>query len=471
MTSYVANALLSLVSVTLVVRHLGVAEFGRYATALSVISITVAILEGGLMWMAVREYTIRRGDSRTELMQDLLGLRIVLTAVAAALAIAFAFVAGYDTQLFLGALLATIGTAALALQPMMSVALQAQLRWGTVSLIDLAAQATRVACLVVLVAAGAGLVPLLAAGIPSAAVGIALTASVSRGTRLAPRFRFARWGALIREQLPFAATIAVGSVYPRLTLVVLQLTASPLQTGYFATSFRVMESLVVIPVMLVGAVFPIMTRSAHDDRERNKFVVGRALEVAFIGGTLLTLGTVLGASFIIDVIVGARGEGSVSVLQIQSLVLIGAFLAQAAGFGLLSIRRYRTLLRSSTVALVTSVVLTVVLGSTSLGARGAGIAAVATEVVLAAQLIVAARRCYGGLGVSRRVLVGVPVAAAIALLTLLLPIPAVTRVVIALPAYLGVLRFMGAIPQQVLDSITPASGIRRGPPAPTGTAP
>src|SRR3989440_3755612 len=226
---YAAGILLSLVSATLVIRHLGVAQFGRYVTTVSVVTISASLLEGGVMWMAVREYTLLKGSERDAVMRDLLGLRLVLTITAAVGAIGFGLVAGYDRVLLLGTCVAAAGVCIHALQPLLSVPLQFELRWKTLTLVDLGTQVVRVAFLVILVSIGAGLIPLLAAAIPAAVFSLSCTAALTRGTLpRRPRFHPARWAHLLREQLPFAAAVAIGSVYFPLPGVVLQLVASRL---------------------------------------------------------------------------------------------------------------------------------------------------------------------------------------------------------------------------------------------------
>ena len=450
---YAAGILLSLVSATLVVRHLGIEQFGRYVTTVALVTICMSLLEGGVMWMAVREYTVRQGRDRDLVMRDLLGLRLALTLFAAGVAIVFALIAGYDHVLLLGTAVAAAAVSIQALQPLISVPLQVELRWSTLTLIDLGTQVVRVAGLLILVSVGAGLVPLLAAAIPSAVFSMLVTGAVARGAvPREPAFHPKRWKALVREQLPFAVVVAIGSVYFRLTVVVLQLIAPRIQTGYFATSYRVIEVLIMVPVLLVAAIFPILSRSAHEDSERHAYVVGKALEVALIAGVLLVLCVFLGAGFIIDVIAGARGHGSIRVLEIQSFALLGTFIAQTAGFALLSMRRYRPLLLMSLTTLVANVVLTLVLGSAH-GAQGAAVGAVAAEVLLALGLLAALRRAHANLALSPRVVLTLLPAAAAAAATLALPVPSVARVAIAVPLYLAIMLAAGAIPAPVIAAI------------------
>src|SRR3954452_15354181 len=75
---YVAGLLLGLISVPLLIRHLGVADFGHYVTVQSIFAIAVGLTEGGLVSVAVREYSTRSGADRERTMRNLLGMRLVL---------------------------------------------------------------------------------------------------------------------------------------------------------------------------------------------------------------------------------------------------------------------------------------------------------------------------------------------------------------------------------------------------------
>src|SRR5207247_2152627 len=93
--AYVGGLLVGLASTPLVVRHLGATNFGRYTTVASLIFIVTALTEGGLAALGLREYSTGGVELRRDLIRNLLGLRIILVAIATVLATGFAIVAGY----------------------------------------------------------------------------------------------------------------------------------------------------------------------------------------------------------------------------------------------------------------------------------------------------------------------------------------------------------------------------------------
>ena len=382
--SFAGSLIIGLASAPLLVRHLGEIEFGRYSTALAVIAIVAGLTEGGVTTVALRELSVTKEPAEARrLMSDLLGLRIVLSTAGLAVAVAFTAVAGYGQTLTLGVLLAGVGMILAATQGLLAVVLQSRLRFGWAALIELARGIVGIGLIVVLVLVGQGTIEFLAVAIPVGAMALALTVPLVRGqTSLRPAFAPRRWLALLREVLVIALAVAVYALYFRVTLLVTSLVSTADETGYFAISFRLMEALIGIPILLIGAAFPIISRSARDDRERFEYATRRIYELSLFLGGLMALGLLLSAPFAIEVLVGTSDHPSVEVLQIQSVALAAGFVVAATSFPLLGMRRHRELLVANSVALLLAAVLALALAP-SLGAVGAAIAAVTADFVLA----------------------------------------------------------------------------------------
>jgi O-antigen/teichoic acid export membrane protein len=380
--AYVLGIVLSLGSAPLLIHHLGVAQFGRYVTVVSLMNLVAGVTEGGLNAIALREYATAEGRARAEAMRALLGLRLTLSVGGVAVGVAFALAAGYDSPLVVGAVGAGVGVVLQAVQTLLTVPLQAQLRFGWTALLDLVRQAVAVALIVVAVLAGAGLVPFLWITVPAGVVALGLTVWLVRGdVPLAPAWRREVWWPLLRDTLPFTAAVAVNVVYFRVTILVMSLQASATETGYFATSFRVVEVVLGLPALVIGAAYPILARAARDDAERFGYAMRRILDLGFLFGAWLATNLVVGAALAIDLLAGGAAEPAVPVLRIQGLALAATGVAVGAGYGLLTLRRHAAMLWTNGAALVTAVVLTLALVPGS-GAEGAAVATLSAEVVL-----------------------------------------------------------------------------------------
>src|SRR5690349_5567460 len=84
---YVAGIALSIAAVPLLIRHLGVADYGRYVTVISLVTIVQGVTDVGLGQIGVREYSTRSGPEGAQLMRNLLGVRIALTTAGVIIAV------------------------------------------------------------------------------------------------------------------------------------------------------------------------------------------------------------------------------------------------------------------------------------------------------------------------------------------------------------------------------------------------
>lgn len=450
---YVATIGLALISVPLLIRHLGIAAFGRYTTVIALVTIVSGLTDAGLVNIALREWASRAGDDRARLMRSLLGIRIELSAGGILIALIFAVLAGYDRTLVLGTVVAAAGMMLQALTNILTVSLQGQLRFGWATIIMVVRQVVSVALIVALVLAGAGLLPLLAVGLAASLVTLVLAAALVRGEMpLTPQLGDAQWWPLVRDTLPYGAAIAVNTLYFRITIIAMSLIAAAQQTGYFATSFRVIEVLIGVPALAIGAAFPILSRSAREDRDRFAYATKRIVELAVIAGIGLSLVVALSAPLVVRVLGGAAAAPAASVLQIQAVALAATFLTVACAFVLLSLRRHTVLLVANGVALLANVALTILLVPVD-QARGAAIAAVGAEICLALGLLAVLVRTRVA-SLRLRSLAAVAIAGTAGAAPLLASgLAPILRTLTGMAIYAGMLAILGLLPPELAHAI------------------
>jgi O-antigen/teichoic acid export membrane protein len=253
------------------------------------------------------------------------------------------------------------------------------------------------------------------------------------------------------------------AVYFRLTIILMSLIATPTETGYYATAFRVLEVLLLLPGLLVGTMLPILARAARDDRSRHRYALERLYEATVVIGGLITIMVALGAPLAMEILTGHSKSPSVVVLQIQSVALGASFVGASWQYGLLSLGKYRTLLISSFLPLIVSCTLTLTLVP-GLGARGGAIAVTGGEMVLLALGYLFIQRADPELRFAPGVLVKVGLVGGLAACLLLVPgLSSIVRVAIGTVVYaLGVV-VLKAIPPEIAQAMRPGRGARHEP--------
>lgn len=451
---YVASAIVSLLSVSLLIRHIGVVDFGHYVTVVSLVTLAATLSDAGLTTLAIREYTVREPSQRDRLMANLLGLRLVLTVIGVLGAAAFATVAGYETRLVIGTLVAGAGILLVVVQGTYAVPLTSMLRLGSVTALDLARQIATTALTVALVIAGGTLLGFLALPIPVGFAVLIVTQWLVRGQMpMTPRADLDEWRALLKSIVPIALAVTVAAIYFRVTIIVMSLVASEQQTGYYASAYRVLEVVVLLPGLIVGSVFPVLARAARDDTSRLTYAVQRLSEVMMIGGGWIALSVVLGADFAIEVLAGGASDPSVPVLQIQGIAIGVVFVATAWSFGMLSLGLYGAVLRITTVGLAIVITLTLVLVP-HLEAQGAAIAIVVGDTTQTLLSFLVLRRSGARIRFPTGTWLRVMMACGLGLLTALVPgLSSLARTLIGTVIYFATILALRGMPDELMHAL------------------
>jgi O-antigen/teichoic acid export membrane protein len=433
-------------------RHLSVADFGRYTIVLSLITIVGALTDLGLTGVGVRQSAVGDQAERERIVRNLLGIRLTTSTIGILLTCAFGVAVGYPAVLIEGTAIAGLGLLMLVTLDSYTIPLQVGLRLGWTAGLDLLRQSMQTLVVVVLVLTGASLLPFTGAQLPGAAAAALLAALLIRHrTRLRPAFDRAQWRHMARELIPYAAASAIGAVYFRVEIVVLSLVSSETQTGLFSAAFRITEVVVGIPWLVASSALPVIARAAENDRERLAYALRQMFRASLVAGVGIAVAIALGAKFALDIVAGPHYNGSVGVLRIQAATVAFTFLVTQWGFALLALKQMRALLISNALALITAIGTTVVLGNID-GARGASLALVGAEAVLALAYAVSLARISDELRVRLGTLPRVALAAAAAIAAgVLSHASSLPATIIGAVVYVVALGLTGGLPPELWE--------------------
>jgi O-antigen/teichoic acid export membrane protein len=451
---YVITTLVALLGIALVTRHLGVVDFGRFQTVMSLITMVATVADAGMANLGVREYAQRPSEERERLMRSLLGLRLALTVAGVGVATLIALSVGYDWELLVGTVLAGLGLALTVVQTTLTIPLAAGLRNVAIAALDLLRQLVTVCGYALLVAIGAGVAAFLGVTIPVGVVLVVVAAILVRGhIPLRPAFKLGEWVVLLRATVAFAMATAVGTIYLYTSQVLTAAVTDGHETGLFSASFRVFVVVASVPGLLILVAFPLLSRAARDDRERLSYAVHRLFDTTSLLGLAAAIGLVVGAPTIIDIMAGTGYREAVPALRIQGATLLASFALAPIGFALLSLHAHRAILVANAAALAVMLCAVGALAS-AFGAEGAAIGTVVGEWSLAIGYFLGLRRTASEVipGFDRAMR-GLIVAAPCTALALVPGTPAWVLASLALVVYTLLLVVVRAVPHELVEVI------------------
>jgi O-antigen/teichoic acid export membrane protein len=388
--------LLGVASSLILLRYLGVVDYGRYGTVLALIAIASGLADAGLTVVGSRELALRApGDERRRLVALMMGLRLVLAVAFVGAALVVGLAASYDDTMLAGVALAGLGAILLAAQVTIALPLSVELRNARLTVSELVKQVILVAGIAACAALGAGLVWFFAVQVAIGLGSLALLPLlVGRGAIVAPRWDAAEMKEFARKALPIAGALVLTVAYVRLLVVLCSVLTNDFETGLFVTSARIVEMLGGVALLISGVVLPVASVAARDDRGRLEYVLARTTEVSLMLGALIALVFVIAAEPVVVLLGGGEFADAAPILRIQAPAVMTIFLVQAWAAFLVADDHRRDLLRCVLTGLAAVAVLGVVLIPLA-GAEGAAAAAVGADVVYATAVFLAIRRLPG----------------------------------------------------------------------------
>ena len=458
----IGGAAVGVATAALLLRHLGVAESGRYVTVISLLAIPVTVADVGLNVSASRWLALRGPEDRNTLIANVLGQRLLLMPAAVLAAIAFAAIAGYPSAMVAGTAIAGAGFFVVALANALLLRLTVELRNAGLALVDFVRQAVTFVGVAALVALGASLTPFFAVQVLVGVCVVALLpALIGRHALVRARFDRGEQRMLLSSALPLALALALGQLYFRLVIVVMSLVSSPEQTGYFGGSLRAIEAPIGISVLVAGVALPLLSAAARDDRERLRYAIGGLGQGAIVAGVLVVLVAVRAAEPLMALIGGEAFRPAGAVLRIQVGMLLFNALYQIWTMALLALNRQRELIAVNALALVGLAAFAAALVP-PLGARGGAIASVLGDALLACLIYWRVHARLGRVMVPAAFLARVLAAAALACVPLLIAgLPDLAAAALAGVVFLAVGRLIGTIPPELRTELRALIARRR----------
>ena len=230
--AFIGGLLLSLAAVPFMTRHLGPVDYGLYVAATSIVILVGGITEAGLTNLGIREIAVLDSAEGDRLLSNLVGLRLALTVLGILIAVGVTWATGAKGEIVAGVGITGLGVLLVVAQQTYVIPLNARLRLGWVSALELLRQAMLNGLFIAFVLAGAGLIAFFWAHVFAGIVLMGATLlAIRRHASLRPSFDLAVWRRVVVEALPYAVAAAVGLIYFRVAVVLMSYVSTGHETG------------------------------------------------------------------------------------------------------------------------------------------------------------------------------------------------------------------------------------------------
>lgn len=400
--SLVAMALTIVVS-----RTLGDAEFGRLYFALTLAALAGVVADAGLTQVVTRAVARDHTVARPYLRRAAIVV-VAVGLVAYAALVAIVTVARVAPDVALLVLVFGVQVVVEAFAQLLGGVFAGHERMVVPATTRVAANVIVLALVVPLLRFGAVVVPLalLFGGLLRIAVQLIALRSLA-GFRGAAGGAPA-WRELVRTGAPFMATQGLGLFVVRVDVLILARVASDASVGWYGAATRLTEALNVLPIVLVTATLPVLSRLWSADREAFGDTLRRMVGVVLVIAIPLAITLFVLAQDLVGALLTLSGYGpTVPIVRVQAAMLPFVFVDYLLVCALLACGRERRWLAIVATACV-FVPLLDLAGIAAANARFAngGLGAAAATLVVELILLVAILRALPARAIDAVVLRG-----------------------------------------------------------------
>ncbi len=373
---------LGFVIAIIIARYLGPEDFGRYAFAISFVTLFMVLADFGMRPLLVREVA-RNNQLAEKYLANFLTLKIWLTFVlfgAVALAL---WIYGTPLDLFILTMVAAVEIGINSFSEIFRGVFQAfeRMKYETTSRI-----LNKFLILVGVVAAvvlGLRTLSIMLVLLISGIVTVIYTIVVCQKHFAKIKLAFDK--VFIKEALKQSALFAVTnifiSVYFKIDTVMLEKMRSATEVGYYNTAYELVFAFMFVPTVFSAAVYPVLSRFFKENPGKIQALVARFAKYYLLAAIALVTFLMLLGGPLIKLFFGAQYEPSVFLFQQLAVVLIFVFLNYLSGTLLNASNKQVVSTWASGICAAANVGLNLWLIPVY-GASGAAVATIITEAIL-----------------------------------------------------------------------------------------
>jgi len=349
-TGKATTAVVGLLTVVALTRHLGPTQFGYYRTVLTYSAFAAVLADSGLYMVTLREMS-QGGPNAGRVLGNTLPLRIVSTGSVLLAAAAVAWLTPYDPPVKWGTLIGAAIYTCLQTSDFLIAAFQSVLKQARNAVAEVTGAAVTLAAVSALALTHVGALPMLGATLLGAAVALGISIRLVR--RLVPfrmRLELPLWRHYLIAGLPLAGSQILGMAMLRGDSLLLSLFQPAAAVGLYGVPAKLFEITTSVPYILAGLMMPALAVSAARDRAEFSRQLGSTLDAVALYGVGIVIAFAPFAGRLLALISGERFAAGAPALIVISFAIALAGLTHVLRFTLVACGKPRLVLLADAVA-------------------------------------------------------------------------------------------------------------------------
>ncbi len=323
----VLSVLLSVLTVGLITRYLGVSGYGNFTLVFAYMSFFAVIADFGLQLAMVRELTDKR-ETAQKLYGTYLWLKIILVILSTILAFVALLFFPYSAMLKGAILIAGVAVAISGLTGYGLTIFQSNIRLDLVTFVDLITKIATAVLIVSFVALKLGFYSIVITVLLGNLIGLAVAIIILKKS-ISFKFDFDKVLAkkLFLLSLPIGFTAFFSLAYFKLDTIILSVIKDSSQVGIYSLAYKTLENVIIVWGFYMASVFPLLSKfQANNETSKFNKLFKNSFIVAVFLSILIMSASYVYAPFIISIFGGDGFAQSVSALRILVFAIPALFI-------------------------------------------------------------------------------------------------------------------------------------------------
>lgn len=333
----VVSTILGVAAVAIITRYLGREGYGQYSTIVAYLQLFGIFTDFGLNLMTVQAIAeIGEDQAKTnKIVSNIFTIRLVSAIILFGLAPLIVVFFPYPLIVKIGIALTTLSFFCIVLLQIISSVFQKALRMDKLALAEVIGRVFLVAGTALAAYFQTGLLGVMGAIILGSVVNFLVAYLYSlKYVRIRLAFDFAYWREIMVRSWPIGLSVIFNLVYLKTDTLILSLFRTQEEVGIYGAPYRVLEIMIMFPIMFAGIILPILASSwAKNDIDKFRKIMQKAFDFLSIIAIPLVVGTWFLAKPIMVLVAGKEFAPSAPVLQIliiaTGVIFIGNLFAHA----------------------------------------------------------------------------------------------------------------------------------------------
>ncbi|PIY97331.1 MAG: hypothetical protein COY66_00335 [Candidatus Kerfeldbacteria bacterium CG_4_10_14_0_8_um_filter_42_10] len=393
--SSITSKLIGFGIVVLVARNLLSEGFGQYSFALSFGIIINVIADFGLSTLTNRDLARDRNQTK-HYIENIIVIKTVLTAVAfALLVIILEFI---DKPLYVKVIvfLASLYVVIESYNTFFYAVFRANEKMQFETISRILERGLILGLIALFFNLGYGIFFVFVAYIVGELISMLVTAIIvyKKFCHFTFRIDLPQWKKFLKPSLFFALTNVFIIVYFKIDVLMLSIMKNDRITGLYSSAYDLLFAFIFIPTIMNAVVFPRISFLARNFFDKFKILIQLLLKYFLIIAFPLSIGLYFTAPFLMKLIYGSDFLEAIPLFQLMSIVMVFVFLNFINGSYLNALDKQHISTIIAGICMVLNIAINLVL-IPILAAKGAAIATIITEAVLALFSLLAIKKFTG----------------------------------------------------------------------------